>query len=744
MVTEVDDQQIVFEDLKNKIVIFFMKSIIIFILAFLIFNLTFVKEGHAALSNNDQATPLFVQLFSVSDEEAKPRGITFNNDGSKMYIVGEDGDDVNEYNLSTNFDVSTASFVDSYSFMTPTQESNLENRPMSVKFNNDGTKMFIIGRGSKDMNEFILSTAYDVSTAKHETQLPFDSTENAPNGFDFNNDGTMLYITGSQHDSMFQFSLNVAFDLSEGVNLLRTVDLEGLHDTNIPSEGEDEPFNIEFNLDGTRMFVVGTKGNDINQYTLSIGFNISTASFDGGLNLNTEAANPSGVAFSNSGLKMYIVGDTSDEVNEYHLKCPFNLFVGKCPSITKNSDRTGIAEAQIELAKRTINFSTNSALNRLKWIRRNKDKQNLSNQNVKLNFSNSMLSSLEALPISSFKKISTSKNNNDSNKNYFYWSEGSVSLGRVGDTSIASTKEVHTNSLTFGYDRFTDDYGISGLAFRYGNDDVDVGSAGSNLSSNTYNITYYSTSPIKDDTKYVDKIFGIGKIRSDILTVLDGKNLTADRTGNQIYGTVKIKDEYKKDNLILIPSGQFDFGQTILHGYKETGTGAIEVEDQHVRTKKLRATIAIVEDLSNDKYEFKRHGKLEYVADIDRSSNFKYRYVSDSSSSFDDTLHTGALHNLNGEIGFDIIFPEHYSIFVIYERNHAFGSGYTDNIHIALGYLPYKDTEFAFSVDGSDNLMSQFEIKKNINGYDFSFNLKNDLTNLGNDQEASINLNKVF
>ena len=144
-----------------------MKSIIIFILAFLIFNLTFVKEGHAALSNNDQATPLFFQLFSVSDEETKPRGITFNNDGSKMYIVGEDGDDVNEYNLSTNFDVSTASFVDSYSFMTPTQESNLENTAMSVKFNNDGTKMFIVGTGSANVNEFILTTAYDVSTASH-------------------------------------------------------------------------------------------------------------------------------------------------------------------------------------------------------------------------------------------------------------------------------------------------------------------------------------------------------------------------------------------------------------------------------------------------------------------------------------------------------------------------------------------------------------------------------------------------
>ena len=355
-----------------------------------------------------------------------------------------------------------------------------------------------------------------------------------------------------------------------------------------------------------------------------------------------------------------------------------------------------------------------------------------------------MLSSLKELPITSFKKISTNKNNNDSNKNYFYWSEGSISLGRVGDTKISSAKKVSTNSLTFGLDKFTDDYGIEGFAFRFANDDVDVGNEGSNLDSNTYNITYYSTSPIKDDRKFVDKIFGYGKIRSDITTVLDGKNLTADRTGNQIYGTVKIKDEYIKDNFTFIPSGQFDFGHTILNGYQEAGTGAIIVEDQHVRTKNLRAAMAVVEDIPNEKYSLKRHGKLEYVAELDRSSNFKYTYVSDGSIHFNDTLHTGALHNLNGEIGIDIIFPEHYSVFIIYERNHAFGTGYTDNLYIALGYLPYEDTEYAFSLNGSDNLMSKFEIKKNINGYDLSLNINDDLINLGDSDEASINLNKVF
>ena len=78
--------------------------------------------------------------------------------------------------------------------------------------------------------------------------------------------------------------------------------------------------------------------------------------------------------------------------------------------------------------------------------------------------------------------------------------------------------------------------------------------------------------------------------------------------------------------------------------------------------------MAVVEDLSSEKYTLKRHGKLEYLADLDRSSKFKYTYVNDGAVVFNDTLHTEALHNLNGEIGIDIIFPEYYSVFIIYER----------------------------------------------------------------------------
>ena len=738
------------------------------------------------LSNSFAGMVTEVQNLSVADGQSKNiNGVDFNTDGTKMFVLYQQQKDgssnprfVDEYNLSTPFDISTASYAgDSESCeLDDGTSGNDFRRIFDLKFTDDGLSFFHTvgnaGNNNLDMQavyRYDLTSPFDISTctfANDTVNLNHDDLQNGSNAGDhdgikknnraqgvvINPDGTKLFVLmtdaaseGVAPDRILEYSFSTPFDLT-------TISLRLDAGIELPHASSSNSMSLEFGAKGKRLFVLGHNNFTVTQISLDKAFDTSSFTIDGSVNLNNInlLSELRTVTFTNNGFRMFIGNDFSDKnpvednIFEFNLVCPFNIIAGKCPSITENSGRTGMAEAQVELAKRTINSSTSSALNRLKWIRRNKDKQNLSNQNIKLNFSNNMLSSLKELPITSFKKISTNKNNNDSNKNYFYWSEGSISLGRVGDTKISSAKKVSTNSLTFGLDKFTDDYGIEGFAFRFGNDDVDVGTEGSNLDSNTYNITYYSTSPIKDDRKFVDKIFGYGKIRSDITTVLDGKNLTADRTGNQIYGTVKIKDEYIKDNFTFIPSGQFDFGHTILKGYQEAGNGAIIVEDQHVRTKNLRAAMAVVEDIPNEKYSLKRHGKLEYVAELDRSSNFKYTYVSDGSIHFNDTLHTGALHNLNGEIGIDIIFPEHYSIFIIYERNHAFGTGYTDNLYIALGYLPNKETEYAFSLNGSDNLMSKFEIKKNINGYDLSLNINDDLTNLGDSDEASINLNKVF
>ena len=64
---------------------------------------------------NNNLDAVFVDAFSVASQETDLQGITFNTDGTKMYVTGKVGDDVNEYTLTTGFDVSTASYDYRYS-----------------------------------------------------------------------------------------------------------------------------------------------------------------------------------------------------------------------------------------------------------------------------------------------------------------------------------------------------------------------------------------------------------------------------------------------------------------------------------------------------------------------------------------------------------------------------------------------------------------------------------------------------
>ncbi len=725
-----------------------------------------ISHSFAAMFSYVQETDLDDENFAVGD-------IRFNPDGTKMFLLSQNNKDdfaaIYEYNLSKPFDISTKSYTGDSErcILTNGGDDDLNtNTAFGLDFTDDGMKIFVgngalNGRADGDrVYRFDLTSPYDVSTCSFVNQtsnldtLALQNGSNAGDreaairknvlrGIEISNDGTKLFTIfhefGGTPDQtrLLEYQLSTPFDLTT-ISLVLTAGIELQAQT-------ANPKGLRFSPDGKRLWTVDHQndatGKDITQISLDVAFSTASFTIDGTVSISANNAQPSGIAFSTNGLKMFVGGDDTREVEEYHLVCPFNIISGKCPPITENSDRTGIAMAQIEIAKRTIDQSTDTALNRLKWIRRNKDKQNLTNLNIDFNFDNQRLASLtEVVRTSAVKK---KEKNKDEKRDVFYWSEGSVAIGRVGDTRISSTKEINTNRITVGADRFIDDKALRGLAFSVGRNNVDVGTEGSNVDADTYNLTYYSTSPMKDNEKFVDTIIGIGKIHSDILTVLDGNELTANRRGKQIFGTIRIKDEIKKDNFIFIPSGRFDIGHTLLDDYEEVGVGGIIVEKQHVRTKNLRASLAAVEDISNDKYTMKRHGKIEYRADIDRSSDFKYKYKGDAGT-LTDTLHVGALHNISGELGIDIVFPDNYSIFIIYERDQAIDYGHTDNLHIAIGYLPNKNTNYSIQLDSIDNTKSNYVISKNINDFLIDFKLTNHLMRPDDYEEASFNLSRKF
>ena len=82
---------------------------------------------------------------------------------------------------------------------------------------------------------------------------------------------------------------------------------------------------------------------------------------------------------------------------------------------------------------------------------------------------------------------------------------------------------------------------------------------------------------------------------------------------------------------------------------------------------------------------------------------------------------------------------------MIYERNQALRSSHTDKIHLALGYLPNKVTNYAFKLAGSENLGSEYKISKIINDFEIDFKLNNqEVLKPNSFDKASINIKRKF
>jgi len=269
-------------------------------------------SGSATIAADDASTWSYDSVsFNTASQDATPCSAIFNNDGTKMYVLGESSDTVYQYSLSTAFDISTASY-DSVSFSVSSQE----NQPREISFNNNGTKMYLIGNSS-NIYQYSLSTAYDLSTISYDSVSFSVSTQaSAPTSVTFKPDGTKFYVVDWTLDYIFQYSLSTAYDISTA-----SYDNANLNASSNDTAGR----SVAFNGDGTKLYYLGSNTSTIYQYSLSTGYDISTASYDSILlSVSTQELIPLSVVFNNDNTKMYIAGAAGDSIYQYSTGSPIN------------------------------------------------------------------------------------------------------------------------------------------------------------------------------------------------------------------------------------------------------------------------------------------------------------------------------------------------------------------------------------------------------------------------------------
>ncbi len=652
------------------------------------------------------AGPTFVQSKSI-DAANNYYGLTFNNDGTKMYTLRSGGttDAVIEHILTSAYDISTATVNNTK--IVHVSGGNDSHVPTQVVFNNDGTKMFIVNHfGRRTVDYWSLSTAFDVSTATFDDGYDIKGQEKRANSIAFNNDGTRMFIAGVGDITqvrIHEYSLDIAFDLSSGTTHLNSEDLNSFH---------DHIDGVSFNYDGTKMYTIDGSEGKISQFKLTTPYDVSTLSLEGTFRVKSVVTSAREVAFSNNGSKMFIIDDTNNEVDEFNLSCNWSIIDGACDDPITTSDEgkdiLSLIESQTATAKQIAIQASTPVLNRMYWLRRHRNNDQLSNQNIRLNFSNSMMASLSnIIPISNKTNEVLDKLSDD----WSFWSEGSVSIGRTGDTSNSLSKKINTQGITLGMDKKISKNRLYGYAFRLGKDDVDVGTSGTNLNTKSFSVSYYETF-IHDDKRFTEGIFGMSDLKTDHIRKGGGSTRTGERDGAQIFGSLNYLTTYKKENFNITPNFRIDLGYTKLSTYTEKGPAALVYESQTIETGMISAGFTISDILNFNTFTFKPNGGLELGVDFSPSSDAKYRYLSET------TGYTKSIgqdsKNLRVNIGFDILTNDGFSVMTIYERNQS-DNAHSDTLYLGFGYIPTDNIEYAMTLD---NDKASLSYKRDLNGFD--------------------------
>ena len=703
----------------------------------------FVFSFLALFYSNAFAFIEFKQSKDISSDADGLRQINFKPDGTIMYATNREKDttsttdSVIQYSLSTPFDINTATKTSS------TPLTNID-KPHAIKFKPDGKVMYVIDNAELSVRQYNLTTAWDTSTLQYDDDFNV-SDENQLRSLAFKTDGTKMYVTGNQTEVIQQFTLSTPWDVT-------TATKDSTQSSALTSK-ESNPRSIQFHSSGTIFYIGGNGSDSIHKYTLTTPWDVSTLEFSQSYSFSDQVSSSgnsimAGFIFSANFTKLYITQDTdsrqsqtgTNTIFEYSVACAGTI---TCVDASNNNDVKAIIEANVELSKRIIKNNTLPIFHRIEWLRRHKNKDNLSNLNAEIDFTNEKISKLVSALKNSKKEIDRSYDSED----WFKWSEGRISLGKNKSIN-SSSRDIHSYGISVGADKIKDDDrdAMHGYVFQYANDNVDIGSSGTKLETDAYSFALYDTK-LRDDHFFTDALIGVSLLDIDQKRVIYGNILEGNREGQQIYGSFNFGKRIVDEDLNLNPGIKLDLGYTKLKAFRERTVVADSLADallyKEQNIKSALITLGVLLDKTDtDKEEdeiINHHGRLEYIADLSPSSDAEFYYLNSQSTVYNYNVENKSKHNLRIGYGFDVTSITGWSFVGNFERFQSNGKGHSNEIYLSVGYVPIDEMKFVFDLNNFEN--TSFSYTNNINGFDLkmssNYNFISDVPDYGANIEIS-------
>ena len=260
-------------------------------------------------------------FLNIASQENAPNGITLKSDGTSFYIVGSGSDTVFQYDMTTAYDLSTASYSNNY-----LNTSTYDGGTKCAAISHDGYEVFVPGEQGDDINQFTLSTAWDLSTASYTRTVSHSTQGTNAMAIQFNDDGTIMYLGLETTRGVYQYTLSTAYDISTMSYASKFYSLTQV-------EG------MQISPDGTKLFNCGLD-SIIQSHTLSTAWDVSTASSDSiTFDVNSQDVDSTGLFFKPDKTKLYVGGKGNDAIYQYDVTSSATATVA-WPSTVKWSGAT--------------------------------------------------------------------------------------------------------------------------------------------------------------------------------------------------------------------------------------------------------------------------------------------------------------------------------------------------------------------------------------------------------------------
>lgn len=253
----------------------------------------------------DLSSPQENYKFSTILEETNSSGIAFNSSGTRMYVLGNTGDDINNYTLSTPWKVETAVYNGVYVVSTQTGTT-----PITIVPNSTATKMFVLSGTNRAIYLYTTSSAGSFVTGlvSYYSSLSVSTEDTNPQGIAISHDDTRLYMLGATNRSVYEYTLGSGGILVGASYSGNSVNLSSFITT---------PRDLFLGKNGTRLYITDISTKRLYQFNMSTAYSLSTATYVGYYDLPAIVNTTAGLFFKPDGKAFFTVDSTSDHVFKY-------------------------------------------------------------------------------------------------------------------------------------------------------------------------------------------------------------------------------------------------------------------------------------------------------------------------------------------------------------------------------------------------------------------------------------------